>query len=328
MARKSRYEHLREGAKELYRKGMGSPSIAKELIDKDTGLTFNDHEALSRQIRKWAKDQNWPKPEDKQVLNIPKKILLFDIETAPLQCYAWGIWGQNINPDFLIRDWFVLCWSAKWIFEDKVYNMSLTSKEIKKGNDERIIRGLWNMLDEADIVIAHNLEKFDKKRAQTRFFKYEMGLPSPYQSIDTLLHLRKKFQITSNRLDYVAKDFLCIAGKMDTPKGLWLDCMNRDMEAMQTMVDYCDQDVRVLEDVYLKLRPYVQPHPNIGLIEGSDKPVCPCCGSENLNLDGTYHTYVNEFDSYRCGDCRAISRSRKNSTPKNVRDNIKVSIPR
>ena len=121
MARKSRYEHLREGAKELYRKGMGSPSIAKELIDKDTGLTFNDHEALSRQIRKWAKDQNWPKPEDKQVLNIPKKILLFDIETAPLQCYAWGIWGQNINPDFLIRDWFVLCWSAKWIFEDKVY---------------------------------------------------------------------------------------------------------------------------------------------------------------------------------------------------------------
>jgi len=184
------------------------------------------------------------------------------------------------------------------------------------------------MLDESDVVIAHNLEKFDKKRVQTRFLKYGFNLPSPYNSIDTLQHLRRKFSIISNRLDYVAKDFLGIEGKMETPKGLWWRCLDGDKDAMKTMVEYCDQDVRVLEDVYLKLRPYIQPHPNVGLIEQTNEPSCPCCGSTDLKLSGAYHTYVNEFDVYRCGNCGSISRSRKNSTPKETRDVIKVSVPR
>ncbi|BAQ92511.1 DNA polymerase I [uncultured Mediterranean phage uvMED] len=305
---------------ELHKKGFSSSEIAKTILGEDLDKLEN----TSRRVRQIIKKSGVKNFEGVR----PKKVLLFDIETAPIQCYTWGIWQQNVNTDFIIKDWYVLCWSAKWLFEDKVISAKLTKKEIHEGDDKRIMQSLWQLLEEADVVIAHNLEKFDKKKSQTRFFKYEMGLPSPYQSIDTLQHLRKKFSINSNRLDYVAKDFLGIAGKMETPKGLWLDCISGDMEALKVMVEYCEQDVRVLEDVYLKLRPYVQPHPNIGLIEDTDAPTCPCCGSHDLKPAGTYHTYVNKFDSFRCGNCKALTRARQNGTKRITKENITVSIPR
>jgi len=254
------------------------------------------------------------------------KVLIFDIETSPIIAYTWGIWGQNIPTDNIIKDWLILTWAAKWLFEDKVYSAKITPKEIKADDDSRVVKALWAMIEEADIIIAHNAAKFDVKRMNTRFLKHRLGLPSPYQVIDTLKHARKKFNITSNRLDYIAKDFLGIDGKMETPKGLWKRCIEGSAEALTMMDEYCIKDVYVLEDVYMHLRPYIQPHPNIGLLEDSSKPQCPCCGSEELTEIGEYRTYVNTFMAFRCPE-GSISRARVNSTPRKTRDNLNVSTP-
>ena len=32
------------------------------------------------------------------------KILLLDIETTPMQVYAWGLWDQNISIDQIIKN--------------------------------------------------------------------------------------------------------------------------------------------------------------------------------------------------------------------------------
>lgn len=144
------------------------------------------------------------------------KILIFDLETSPLIAEMWSPWGDAIN---ILRESFMLCWSAKWLFEDNIISAHLTPKEIVSANDERITKILWSLLDEADIVIAHNLKKFDKKVAQTRFFKHDLKLPSHYSEVDTLAWLRKQFKITYNRLDFVSKVFLGLEGKMETEKG-------------------------------------------------------------------------------------------------------------
>jgi len=256
-------------------------------------------------------------------------VLFFDIETAPLKVYTWGKWQQNINDDFIIQDWFILCWSAKWMFDDRIYNMALTTNEVASANDKRVVKGLWEMFDKADVIVAHNCVKFDNKKARTRFMKYDMGLPSPYQMVDTLLHLRKAGAITSNRLDYIAKGFLGIEGKMETPKGLWVDVMDCKPGAMDKMQAYCDVDIRVLEDVYFYFRQYFQPHINFSLfMEDVNMPKCTTCGSASLKEYGEYATTVNVYQSFKCTDCGALSRARKGKLGGAHTQNILSAIPK
>lgn len=301
---------------------IGNTKVAKLILGENA--SYKDVDLFRTYVRRFKIKNNILAPHQTE-----PKILMFDIETAPMKAYTWGKWNQNINDDFIIQDWFILCWSAKWLFDDTVYNASLTKKEVKNGDDERIVRSLWAMMDEADVICAHNLIKFDNKKAKTRFMKHDMDLPRPYQMIDTLLHLRKAGAITSNRLDYIAKSFLGIEGKMDTPKGLWLDVMDGKEGAMETMQAYCDVDIRVLEDVYLRFRKYFQPHTNLSLfMENVNAPKCPTCGSTHLEEYGEYATTVNVYQSYKCGDCGSLSRARKAKLPKEHTQNILSSLPK
>lgn len=257
------------------------------------------------------------------------KILLLDIETAPMVAYLWSKWQNGVGDDFIISDWFMLSWAAKWLFEEEILSDKLTVKELKNKDDERITRSIWELIEEADVIIAHNLHKFDEKKLKTRFLKHNLGTPSPYQTIDTLLHLRKQFGITSNKLDYVASNFLGIEGKMETPRGLWQRCMEGDYEALVTMDEYCQQDVRVLEDVYLRIRGWIKPHPNLALYAVADEGICPACGGEDHEHTNTeYRTYVNTYEAFRCKGCGHIFRSRKAKTSVKGNSNIKVSTPK
>lgn len=244
----------------------------------------------------------------------PAKILIYDIETAPLKSYIWSLWNQNVGhtPQMLIQnEWFVITWSAKWLFEDKIMSDKITSSEIVVENDLRIVKSLWDLMNEADIVIAHNALKFDNKHMNTRFLKYDMGPPMPYQTIDTLAHARKQFKLPSNKLDSIAT-FFGIEGKMETGGfELWRQCIEGSSEAIDKMEEYNIKDVQILEEIYLKMRPFIRPHPNMNLHIGKDVQACPACGSEHITFDGAYQTYCNTYDAYRCNDCKSIGRSKK-----------------
>ena len=128
----------------------------------------------------------------------PAKILVFDVETAPLQAYVWGLWDQTVGTQQILSDWFMLTWSAKWLFDDEVMSDGLTPEEALKQDDSRVTESIWKLMDEADIVIAHNAVRFDVKKLNSRFLLNGMNPPMPYQVIDTLLHLRNKFSLSSN----------------------------------------------------------------------------------------------------------------------------------
>lgn len=257
----------------------------------------------------------------------PAKILIFDIETAPLKSFIWSIWQNNIGLHMLQSDWFMLSWSAKWLFEEEVVSEVLTREEVLTEDDERITKGLYKLFEEADIVIAHNGKKFDIKRVNTRFLKHGLTPPSPYILIDTLLTLRSKFSLTSNKLDWVASEFFGYEGKIKTDFSLWERCSRGDKEALEEMKKYNEQDVLILEEVYLRIRPWIQPHPNVSLFIDTDKHACPSCGSENLSDAGTYCTYANEYDAHRCNDCGAISRKRSSNIPVNRKKTMLYSTP-
>jgi len=256
------------------------------------------------------------------------KILVFDIETYPFLAYSFNKWKTNINDDFIVHDWGMLCWSAKWLFSDEVMSDKMTEEELNNLDDSRISRSIWELINEAEVVIAHNGVKFDIKKVNTKFLEYEIGRPSPYQVIDTLIHVRKRFAITSNRLDYIAKNFFGIEGKLQTETGLWRRCMDKEYLALEFMSEYCDQDVRVLEDVYLLMRAWISPHPNLALFSVTESDGCPVCLSDEREFTSTtYNTYVNRYESYRCLNCGHIYRSRTTLTPLKDNKGMKVSTP-
>lgn len=297
--------------------------------DVKKGYTVNHWEKLIDIARQYGPDEVLRQLGIISVSNAPRttpaKILVFDIETAPLRTYAWRLWKTNLG-GLQQSEWFMLTWSAKWLFDDKVIADKLTPEEVAREDDGRISKTIWRLFDEADIVIAHNAKKFDNKRLNTCFIRNGLPQPMPYQTIDTLIHARKALAFSSNKLDDIAQLF-GLGKKIETRFSLWERCMAGEAEALEEMERYNIQDVKLLEDVYLILRPYIKPHPNIGLFIEDNVHSCPSCGSQNIEWGGTYATYANLFDAFRCKDCGSTGRSRKTKLSTDARRFLTLSTP-
>lgn len=255
-----------------------------------------------------------------QVADRLPKILVLDIETAPLRSYVFNLWKQNISIDKIISDWFCLCWSAKWLLQETIFSDSLTPQEVLRENDCRIMNSLRELLNEADIVVTHNGLRFDIIRINTRLLINGLKPTTPYTNIDTFQIVKNQFAFASNKLDWLATTFK-YPNKIDTDFELWSRCMLGEELALKEMERYNRYDVELLENVYLKLRPWIKNHPNIGLYLEAEEKVCPNCGSSHLTPAGQYYTSVSKYNLYRC-ECGALSRLRNTETPKEVRKRI------
>lgn len=255
------------------------------------------------------------------------KVLIFDIETSPLKAFVWqkSIWKANVGADQILSEWFMLCWSAKWLFSDKVMSDRLTGRESKDEDDSRIVKSLWKLLDEADIVIAHNGDSFDVPNMNTRFVVHNIPPTSPYQTIDTRLVAKRQFGFTHNSLNGLAKVF-GFNVKIETNFDLWKRCIDGDDKALAYMEEYNIHDVELLEEVYMKLRPWIKGHPNLGLYVETDRPVCPNCGNTDIKwTEKYYYTQTGKYRTFRC-KCGAFGRARKTSLDKRVSKNLAVSV--
>lgn len=240
------------------------------------------------------------------------KILIFDIETTPMISYTWGRWNQNVSLDQTIQESYMLCWSACWLHKNEVFGDCLTSEESIKCNDDRIVRSLWEYVNEADILVAYNGEAFDVKKINGMFFLKGLNPPSPYKVVDPCKVARNKFSFSSNKMDALA-NYLGIPTKIDTDFNLWKRCMNGDKEALEYMFTYNKKDVNILREIYVKMLPYITNHPNVCNYIG-DSMSCTHCGETEKyeKLEGYYYyTNTNKYQVYRCLTCGSLFRDRK-----------------
>lgn len=255
------------------------------------------------------------------------KILIFDIETSPSISYTFGRFKYNIAYDQVEQEPMMLTWSAKWLYSTEVMSDKVTAEEVLNVDDYRIVKSLWNLMDEADIVVAHFGDRFDLPMLNTRAILN--GLP-PYntvRSVDTKKVASGVFKFPSNKLDALAKYF-GIPGKIDTEFQLWIDCIKGKEEALEKMRVYNVQDVDVLEEVYLKLRPYIKSHPNVAVYLNTDERGCSACGSTELTETDKYqYTNTGKFKLYRC-KCGALSRGRRTDVDKTRGKTLLTSVPR
>lgn len=236
------------------------------------------------------------------------KIILLDIETSPNVAYVWGLWKQNISTSQILSSGEVMCWAAKWFGEETIY--------FSRQDDPDMLHKIWNMLDDADVVVHFNGKKFDMPTLNKEFIKHGFTPPSPYKQVDLLTVARSQFKFTSNKLAYIA-EYLGLTKKVSSVGfETWIACMNGDEAAWDSMEVYNRGDVITLEDLYKKLLPWIKNHPNHSL--DKQQEVCPNCGGTHFHKRGTYSTNASTFIRYRCVDCGSWFRSIKNIMTKKV----------
>lgn len=211
------------------------------------------------------------------------KRLYLDLETSYNIVSSWNVgYDININPDNIIKERAVICICYKWDGEDEVKELHWDN-----GDDKKMLQEFAKIINSADEVIAHNGDNFDIKWMRTRCIYHNIDVYYDYNSIDTLKLSRKGFRFNSNKLDYLGQ-FLGLGKKMDTGGlKLWDDIILRgNKESLKKMIEYCKQDVLLLEKIFNKLNPYVKSKTHIGVVEGGSKCSCPNCGSTKLQKRG------------------------------------------
>ena len=245
------------------------------------------------------------------------KILVLDIETAPKLAYVWRFFKENVSAKQVKEHGHIMSFAAKWLDKGEIFY-----EENRKDNDRRIVEKLCNFLDEADVVIAHNGERFDLKQIRSRAVVHGLKPPSPVKIIDTLKIAKNEFAFPSNSLEYLTGVMGCKT-KKDGHKQfpgfeLWLECLRGNDAAWKEMRDYNIVDVLALEELYYKLRPYDTKHPNLAIYADNEEDVlCPKCGSKHIQWRGYAYTNVGRYHRYQCNDCGGWGRGRFTTLPKN-----------
>lgn len=239
------------------------------------------------------------------------RILLYDIENTPSLGWVWEKWATNVVE--LHEDWHLLCFAYKWYGDSVVRTVALPDfpKRYKhdKADDRDVALALWKLFDEADIVVAHNGNRFDQAKARTRFLVHGFDQPSPFREVDTLQVARKHFSFTSSSLDDLCRQLGIGRKEYDGGFKTWLGCMAGTVAAWKRMLKYNKRDVEMLEQLYLRLRPWIDQHPNLALI--ADEPqACPKCGGGPLQPRGWRYYSVTKRRTYRCGACGGYSSGR------------------
>lgn len=299
--------------------------LEKLVTLKMEGLTFKQmtkyFDATENALKKVY---NRKKKETVKEVSKPK-ILLLDIETKPLLGFIWQLWDNNLALNQIKDDWSILSWSAKWLGEDEVfYEDNRHSKNLD--DDSKLLKNLWKLIDSADILVGHNIRKFDDKKIAARFIQNGFKPPSSYRQEDTMLLAKSAFGFTSNKLEYLTKKLCVKHKKMDHAKFpgfmLWAECLKGNIDAWNEMEAYNRLDVLSLEELYLILKPWDKKGYNPNIFSTGLEISCTC-GSIDFSKNGFAYTNTGKFQKYTCKKCGAEQKDKINLLSKEKRKSLR-----
>lgn len=226
-----------------------------------------------------------------------------DIETRPNEAFVWGKYEQNVIA--FIDEGALISFAYKELGKKKVHAYALPDFPLykkDKRDDHALVQKLWEVFNDFDVLIAHNGDQFDIKKANAYFAHHGMKPPTLYRTIDTKKVAKAAFKLNSNKLDDIG-NYFGLGRKIQTGGfQLWLDCIDKtkyNKTAWDKMVRYNKQDVVLLEKVYLKMLPWIKNHPNVNVLSDAVGR-CPNCGSEHLQKRGFWIVGKKKVQKYQC----------------------------
>lgn len=256
------------------------------------------------------------------------RIILWDIETTHNLAAVFQLKHNDyINADNIVQERVIVCAAWKELGKAKVSAVSTldfpASFARNPLDDRRVCETLHGVLSSADVIIAHNGDEYDIKFTKGRMLVHGLPPLPPILSIDTLKVARKQFLLNANNLNYLGS-LLKVGNKKPTKQGLWLKVLQGDETAIRQMVTYNKEDVRLLERVFLKLRPHIADHTNRQLFgtSGHGRLECPRCGSTDVQSRGVHRAMTQTYQRFCCSKCSGWFRERKATAGTNTRTRV------
>lgn len=257
------------------------------------------------------------------------KLLFFDVEVMASVVLAFNRWDVRVSPEAVVSEPYMLTFAGAWGVDGKVFAKKLTDYpdwNFDKKSDYNLICDLWELLDEADIVIAHNA-KFDYKWASARFAFWGLQPPSPYKVICTLSEVKKAFKLPANSLKAVT-DYFALERKADSGgMATWMRVYEGDPTAFDDMMAYNIQDIPTLQGIYRTVLPFMKGGNNLAVYYEDNNPRCNKCGSLDLEETGKKaYTGVSSYGLFRCMSCGGWNSSKENLLGRDKRKSLHRSV--
>jgi len=148
----------------LYNKNYSSRRIAEIVLGrKSRKSTIND----------FLKTYN-------QASNSSLKTIFLDIETAPMKSYHWKRWKENIGQDQVLSESFIIAFSYQALGEEERYFSTITPTDILAENDRNLVESLHEIMNNANVIIGHNINKFDIPFINSRMVFHKLQPPNHY----------------------------------------------------------------------------------------------------------------------------------------------------
>jgi hypothetical protein len=217
--------------------------------------------------------------EKSKITVTPKefKRLFWDIETSPNIGIFWQpSYKASIGPENIIKERAIICICYKWENQKTIHSLTWDENQ----NDKQLLLDFIKIISQADEIVSHNGDSFDEKWFRTRCLYHQIPCPPKFPSLDTLKKAKKHFRFNSNKLDYIGR-FLIGEGKIGTGFDLWKKILLEKCDkSLKDMVKYCKKDVKILEEIYKRLQPYIEHNHHIAIYTGGNKYDCPNCGGD------------------------------------------------
>lgn len=198
----------------------------------------------------------------------------------------------------------LLCIGYKWYGEKETHCISVHDfkgweKHIWDGR--KILKAFLKVYESADMVVTYNGKMFDQKWINGKLWSYGMELLPPVPHVD----LYQIAKVTLNASRKSLKNLAYVGGfkeaKEEVAWSEWMKAISCHLPSLRAVVKHCRADLKVTEEMYTRLRPYVRQHPKVA---GPASEPCPVCAGTHFHRRGRYiSTMKTERFRAQCQGC-------------------------
>ena len=231
------------------------------------------------------------------------RVLFYDIETAPIKAYVWGLGKQVVRHAQLDKDHS----RHRIITIQYAWNDGKPAKalhwDLETQDQTKMLEEFEKLANQADILVGKNSDRFDIKHIfAQRMFHNMAGYPEWVSKSDDLeKQMRRYFKLPSQSLDYISSQ-LGLGGKNEMGFQDWIDIVEKApkwKEKLKKMIKYGCKDVEDTRTIWN----YASKHFKLKSIWRREEVVgltCRHCHKGDcLRPNGSWRGYK-EFRCTRC----------------------------
>lgn len=216
----------------------------------------------------------------------------------------WDIECSGLRSDFGL----LLCIGYKWYGEAKTHTLNIYDYpgwQKDMTDSRKLLKDFMKVYMQADMQVTFNGKMFDVKWINGKLWHYGMPLLPPLPHVDLYFAAKTNLNMSRKSLANISSVGRFKERKFsDFDNVEWLKASVGHMQSLRSIVKHCHADLRVTEEAYDRLAPFIRTHPNTAPAGVSG--VCRVCRSNKLSRRGTYLSATKVAKQrYVCKDCGA-----------------------